>query len=149
MTTAISSRVVECLKLFRSVSIANIERGRFETWSGNVGAHQKGRSSLDSRLRDAPHISGVMVDFLDELKDALGEGMSSELVLLNCPQSPLAITFLGCSNDSTQPKILNIKNLATFQPAPTLTPPRTTKRSSSSSTNRNLGRSNCYPPLNR
>lgn len=88
MTTDISSRVVECLKLFRSVPIADAERRRFETWSGNVGAHQKGRSSLDSRLRDAPHVSEVVVDFLDELKDALSEGTSNKLVLLNCPSKP-------------------------------------------------------------
>jgi hypothetical protein len=93
MTTDISSRVVECLKLFRSVSIADTERRRFETWSGNVGAHQKGRSSLDSRLRDAPHVSGVVVDFLDELKDALSEGTSSEIVLLNCPTKPSTYHF--------------------------------------------------------
>jgi len=85
MTTAISFRVVECSRLFKNVSISHTERGRFERWSKNIGAHKEDRSSLDSRLRDAPHVSRVVVVFLDELRDALTEGASSELVLLGCP----------------------------------------------------------------
>ena len=33
------------------------ESGRFRVWSGNLGALQKGHSSLDYRLRDSPLLS--------------------------------------------------------------------------------------------
>src|SRR5437764_8569286 len=42
------------------------ELGRFRIWSGNIGAHRKGRSSLDYRLRDASHISRRVIDLLQD-----------------------------------------------------------------------------------
>ncbi|RBA19098.1 hypothetical protein FPRO05_10027 [Fusarium proliferatum] len=47
------------------------ELSRFKVWSGNIGAHKKGRSSLDHRLRDASNIRDQVVELLEDLKDSL------------------------------------------------------------------------------
>lgn len=47
------------------------EFGRFRVWAGNLGALQKGHSSLDYRLRDSPLLSGNALKFLDELQQNL------------------------------------------------------------------------------
>lgn len=49
------------------------EIGRFRVWSGNLGALQKGHSSLDYRLRDSPLLSSNALKFLGELEDNLNE----------------------------------------------------------------------------
>lgn len=49
------------------------EIGRFRVWSGNLGALQKGHSSLDYRLRDSPLLSGNALKFLNELEQNLKE----------------------------------------------------------------------------
>lgn len=49
------------------------EIGRFRVWSGNLGALQKGHSSLDYRLRDSPLLSGNALRFLQELQENLNE----------------------------------------------------------------------------
>ena len=49
------------------------EFGRFRVWSGNLGALQKGHSSLDYRLRDSPLLSGNTLRFLEELNHNLTE----------------------------------------------------------------------------
>ena len=53
------------------------EFGRFRVWSGNLGALQKGHSSLDYRLRDAPLLSGEVLKLLEELQSNLHAGMWS------------------------------------------------------------------------
>lgn len=50
------------------------ELGRFRVWSGNLGALQKGHSSLDYRLRDSPLLLSNVLKLLDELKSNIGEG---------------------------------------------------------------------------
>ncbi|KAF5546497.1 zinc finger transcription factor ace1 [Fusarium mexicanum] len=47
------------------------EMSRFKVWSGNIGAHKKGRSSLDHRLRDASHIRNQVVELLEDLRGSL------------------------------------------------------------------------------
>ncbi|KLO85690.1 Uncharacterized protein LW93_14305 [Fusarium fujikuroi] len=47
------------------------ELSRFKVWSGNIGAHKKGRSSLDHRLRDASNIRNQVVDLLEDLRESL------------------------------------------------------------------------------
>ncbi|WKT46770.1 hypothetical protein QSH57_011644 [Fusarium oxysporum f. sp. vasinfectum] len=47
------------------------ELGRFKVWSGNIGAHRKGRSSLDHRLRDASNIQDQVVELLEDLRESL------------------------------------------------------------------------------
>ena len=52
------------------------EQGRFRVWSGNLGALQKGHSSLDYRLRDSPLLQTNVLKLLHELGTNLSEGMS-------------------------------------------------------------------------
>jgi hypothetical protein len=52
------------------------EFGRFRVWSGNLGALQKGHSSLDYRLRDSPLLSGNALKFLGELNSNLNEALA-------------------------------------------------------------------------
>ncbi|KAF5710471.1 zinc finger transcription factor ace1 [Fusarium globosum] len=47
------------------------ELSRFKVWSGNIGAHKKGRSSLDHRLRDASNIRNQVVELLEDLAESL------------------------------------------------------------------------------
>ncbi|KLJ08554.1 hypothetical protein EMPG_16011 [Blastomyces silverae] len=49
------------------------EYGRLRVWTGNIGAHQSGRSSLEYRLRDASHIRAQVASLLDALKCSLSE----------------------------------------------------------------------------
>ncbi|KAL5121728.1 hypothetical protein ACEQ8H_000415 [Pleosporales sp. CAS-2024a] len=49
------------------------EVGRFRVWSGNLGALQKGHSSLDYRLRDSPLLSSNALKFLKELENNINE----------------------------------------------------------------------------
>lgn len=53
------------------------EFGRFRVWSGNLGVLQKGHSSLDYRLRDAPLLSNEVSKLLKELEQNLQAGTSS------------------------------------------------------------------------
>ncbi|ORY09923.1 hypothetical protein BCR34DRAFT_615529 [Clohesyomyces aquaticus] len=52
------------------------EFGRFRVWAGNLGALQKGHSSLDYRLRDSPLLSSNTLKFLEELSDNLTEAIA-------------------------------------------------------------------------
>jgi hypothetical protein len=52
------------------------EIGRFRVWSGNLGALQKGHSSLDYRLRDSPLLSTNALKFLKELEDNINEAVA-------------------------------------------------------------------------
>ncbi|PVI03472.1 hypothetical protein DM02DRAFT_652592 [Periconia macrospinosa] len=45
------------------------EIGRFRVWCGNIGALQKGHSSLDYRLRDSPLLSSNVLKLLQELEN--------------------------------------------------------------------------------
>ena len=47
------------------------EFGRFRIWSGNIGAHKTGKSSLNYRLRDASHIRQRVVSLLEDLNEIL------------------------------------------------------------------------------
>lgn len=77
------------------------ELGRLRVWSGNIGAHKTGQSSLDYRLRDSSHIRNEilkllqrMLDLFEDLheviseEDSLGEEIDfsdSELALDESP----------------------------------------------------------------
>jgi hypothetical protein len=52
------------------------EIGRFRVWSGNLGALQKGHSSLDYRLRDSPLLSTNALKLLKELEDNINEAFA-------------------------------------------------------------------------
>ena len=51
------------------------EIGRFRIWAGNMGALQRGHSSLDYRLRDADLLHENILKLLKELKGTLSEGL--------------------------------------------------------------------------
>ena len=93
---SISDSVSACLRQFRALSksteqadaedtelppdfsahLVNNQLARFGVWSGNIGAHRKGRSSLDFRLRDASHIHAQVKQLLDDLLESLQDGQS-------------------------------------------------------------------------
>ncbi|KAF2012654.1 hypothetical protein BU24DRAFT_395691 [Aaosphaeria arxii CBS 175.79] len=52
------------------------EFGRFRVWSGNLGALQKGHSSLDYRLRESPLLSSNTLKLLSELEENLSEALA-------------------------------------------------------------------------
>ncbi|KAF4498433.1 Zinc finger transcription factor ace1 [Fusarium agapanthi] len=54
------------------------ELSRFKVWSGNIGAHQKGRSSLDHRLRDASNIRDQVAELLEDLRESLKDAKFSD-----------------------------------------------------------------------
>jgi hypothetical protein len=51
------------------------ELGRFRVWLGNIGGVQKGHSSLEYRLREAPLVLESVLKLLRELSDALRNSM--------------------------------------------------------------------------
>jgi hypothetical protein len=52
------------------------EKTRFKMWAGNLGAHQRGRASLDYRLREAPHLQEQVVYLLKDLSQSLQDALS-------------------------------------------------------------------------
>ena len=48
--------------------------GRFRVWSGNIGAHQTGKGSLDYRLRNASYIKARVLRLLEDLAELLSDG---------------------------------------------------------------------------
>lgn len=62
-----------------TTSIANSawedELGRLRVWSGNLGAHQRGSSSLSYRLRHAPSIRQELLDTLNVMLGALHDAV--------------------------------------------------------------------------
>ncbi|KAJ5536372.1 hypothetical protein N7513_009558 [Penicillium frequentans] len=49
------------------------EYARFKIWAGNLGALQRGRSSLDARLRDSVVLRAAVLKFLGQLQDTLSK----------------------------------------------------------------------------
>jgi hypothetical protein len=52
------------------------EFGRLRVWAANIGALQKGHSSLDYRLRDAPLVHENVLKLLAELKENIHQSTS-------------------------------------------------------------------------
>ena len=52
------------------------EAGRFRIWANNIGAFLVAdrRNSLDFRLRNSSKVSRRVIEFLDDLQEALGDG---------------------------------------------------------------------------
>jgi len=52
--------------------------GQFKIWAGNIGALQtmQSASSLDHRLREVPKVSMQVVSLLQDLEEALVDGMA-------------------------------------------------------------------------
>lgn len=49
---------------------------RFKMWAGNQAAHQTGPSSLDHRLREAPHLHEQVIYLLKDICDSLQDAIS-------------------------------------------------------------------------
>jgi hypothetical protein len=49
------------------------EYARFKIWAGNLGALQRGRGSLDARLRDSVVLRAAVLKFLEQLQDSLSK----------------------------------------------------------------------------
>jgi hypothetical protein len=47
--------------------------GRFQLWVGNIGAHRRGRASLDYKLREASHIRIRVLELLQDLESVIQE----------------------------------------------------------------------------
>jgi hypothetical protein len=73
---ALSAAPQDLSGLIRKEALAD-EVGRFRVWSANIGALQKGHSSLDYRLRESPLVHENILKLLRELFDCVQEGQSS------------------------------------------------------------------------
>ncbi|KAK8091751.1 hypothetical protein PG997_002112 [Apiospora hydei] len=73
--SVLSSRTGHEKKADESLALARIndEQGKFKVWSGNIGAHRKGTSSLDYRLRDASNLRKEVQALLEDLLEALAD----------------------------------------------------------------------------
>ena len=71
-------------------------QGLFRVWSGNVGAHQAGKVSLDHRLKDASFISSPVERLLRDLRILLGE---VQAILRGDRQPAEAIQYGSGSSD--------------------------------------------------
>ncbi|MCJ1381880.1 hypothetical protein MMC17_004992 [Xylographa soralifera] len=83
--TSTVPEVAKCLKAFGILltAVDNTDNplhgavvehnGRFRIWSGNIGAHQTGKSSLDYRLRETPYIKTRILRLLNDLNGLLNE----------------------------------------------------------------------------
>jgi uncharacterized C2H2 Zn-finger protein len=49
--------------------------GRFRLWVGNIGAHRRGRASLDYKLREASHIRSRVIELLQSLTSIQREAL--------------------------------------------------------------------------
>ncbi|KAI1270285.1 hypothetical protein F5Y18DRAFT_9217 [Xylariaceae sp. FL1019] len=88
MAALISDHVGRCLEAFqaplsdRSPLNDAVRRrfqdefARFKLWSGNIGAHRKGHSSLDWRLRDASNMKDLVTNLLVDLNQTLHDALS-------------------------------------------------------------------------
>jgi len=59
------------LGMFISRQAVEDELGRYKTWAGNIGALQRGPSSLDDRLKNAPDVADHVGRLLLDLSSGL------------------------------------------------------------------------------
>ncbi|KAF2474226.1 uncharacterized protein BDR25DRAFT_385695 [Lindgomyces ingoldianus] len=75
LSASLATSDAKCTTLINPEALDD-EFGRFRVWSGNLGALQKGHSSLDYRLRDSPLLSSNALKFLKELEENLTEAIA-------------------------------------------------------------------------
>lgn len=130
MTETIASHVLQCLSAFRSllgpdlitaskntldpVVLATLsdEFSRFKVWSGTIGAHKSGSSSLDYRLRDASHIRDQVLNLVKDLFGILGDVkaiISGEIT----PWDELDEDEIGQDMDSDEERGTELEQIAT------------------------------------
>lgn len=90
--TSIATCVQDCLSGFSDVCTSLVKAdprtrgkiptgtihdclGRYRLWVGNIGAHRRGRGSLDYKLREASHIRDRVIELLVNLKTVLKEAL--------------------------------------------------------------------------
>lgn len=70
-----------------SLACVTDQHGRFNVWTGNIGAHRAGQSSLEYRLRDASQIREEFTKILGYLSETLRDSKplscESRLILTN------------------------------------------------------------------
>ncbi|KAM0418718.1 hypothetical protein ACHAPT_012316 [Fusarium lateritium] len=92
MGETIARHVARCLGLFsNALGVAErnvfdtpasfnrkllVEQTRFKVWSGNIGAHRVGMSSLDHRLRDSSHIRNQVLSLLQDTSGLLQDAVA-------------------------------------------------------------------------
>jgi hypothetical protein len=72
LTRSLRTSSDELKKQMMPMAIEN-ESARFKIWAGNLGALQRGRSSLDARLRDSVVLRAAILKFLGQLQDSLSK----------------------------------------------------------------------------
>ncbi|KAF5003298.1 hypothetical protein FDECE_10149 [Fusarium decemcellulare] len=89
---SIANSVRRCHDSFRKLALSNLpssdasyqsslmviaeEEARFKVWSGNIGAHNSGRRSLQYRLRDASHLQKQVLTLLADLSELLEDALA-------------------------------------------------------------------------
>jgi hypothetical protein len=72
LTRSLRTSSDEVKKQIMPMAIEN-EYARFKIWAGNLGALERGRSSLDARLRDSVVLRAAVLKFLGQLQDSLSK----------------------------------------------------------------------------
>ena len=106
--SSISDSVFQCLQSFAAllalkeqkngaheVDIRQLENEhtRFKLWSENTGAHRKGRSSLEYRLRDSSHLRNQVTKLLMSLQESLSDGKITRMPPLLSDDRAMANAF--------------------------------------------------------
>jgi len=81
------------------ISPCNGELGHLRLWAANIGAHRKGQSSLDLRMRDASHIREQIIALFEDPKNKL---LKTEQVLSEIGE-PWEDSTDGDSSDNDDP----------------------------------------------
>jgi hypothetical protein len=90
--SSIAAHVLQCYRSFEKlkgllekepredINFSDVvdELGRFRVWAANIGAHRRGRISLDFRLRDALHIKERVQSLLRDLDDKVQQGIAHD-----------------------------------------------------------------------
>jgi hypothetical protein len=88
------------------------ELGRFRMWAANIGAHQKGQSSLDFRLRDASHIHQQIIKLLDDLLGLLQD--AQDVLIESGSDADDAYSDSSMDDEDSKPEIQQLQeSLAT------------------------------------
>jgi hypothetical protein len=74
LTQSLTGCPEEYQKVLLPKAVEN-EYARFKIWAGNLGALQRGQSSLDARLRDTVALRAAVIKFLSQLQDSLTKSM--------------------------------------------------------------------------
>ncbi|KAH7135409.1 hypothetical protein B0J11DRAFT_158752 [Dendryphion nanum] len=100
----------EELRIQISVSALENELSRFKIWCGNLGALQRGRSSLDVRLRDSIIMKATVLRFLEQLQDSTRQSLEITTGL-RAPWEDQVRTPLQNDSITTQDELVGVQML--------------------------------------